>query len=803
MKPLLSIVAVLSACSLSSLVAEILPGTVRWSTTLADAIQPVDSSPALGADSTVYVAVTTSPVSGELYAVKGANFSPGPAGSVRWKMPLAGPVVSSPVVNRDGSTVFICTQNGLVYYFHSDGTPVVPTGYPLPNGAGSAINSTPALGLSGNVLYITCDDGFLYALDVSGSSPSILWQANIGCQNSLLGLGTASPAIGSDGTVYAIGLGSAANGYPVALWIFPGGTGDNAFAIDESTASDDDADFSSASVSIGPSGTVYAGTDAGGVAVFNPAASQATIINSAPISGAMASGAGSNALPANSGDITTPIVDRQGNIYWVDVISGGVYCYTPQAVSADGVVPLPSAALKWSYRSSHPIQSTPALGADRFAGLTLWAMSSDGHLLAFNAASGVLQGFTPNPVTLDSNDIGRCLASPIVGKDGSVYAVYNKKLYCVAGNGSAPVTVDFWPSFRGNAHQGADVRHNRWTDSTVTSVAITALPPLSPGGATAAAAVNDGGLVAGSANNTAVIFNPSVQIGTAPSSALSIDLSGDAVGYGSSTAPYAFYWNFASASASVLSPPAGSAYAAAQGISPTGFYVVGKSSQQSNLSVNRAAAWTVNGGVVSAGLDLGGFSINGGQAFSVNDSGLVVGTSLFANGLYHGFVYGLGALANYPSLVDIGALVNPGNSSAITVNGFCQVAGWTLSSGNVAIPFYKNLDYGTMPQPRPESVWRTPVLPSGFTGGSVSSINCRGQMVGTGSTTQTGQFQSHAFVWTPGNPLFSMKDLNDFLSTTQKSQWFLQSATSISDDGTIVGMGLLNHLSAAYILKPN
>lgn len=137
---------------------------------------PVYSSPAVGADGTIYVGSDDK----RLYAIN-------PNGSLKWRYITAGTIRSSPAVGPDG-TIYVGSgwQDSKLYAMNPGGTLKwsFTTGY--------WVNSSPAVGADG-IVYFGSSDDKLYAVGPSGT---LKWSLATGDQI------TSSPAIGVDGTIY-------------------------------------------------------------------------------------------------------------------------------------------------------------------------------------------------------------------------------------------------------------------------------------------------------------------------------------------------------------------------------------------------------------------------------------------------------------------------------------------------------------------------------------------------------------------------------------------------------------------------
>ncbi len=159
-------------------------GTLKWAFTTLSSTTPgaILSSPALGADGTVYFGVqagtTQADASGRVIALT-------PAGAVKWSVTLPDWVDATPAIGADG-TIYVGCWDGKLYAFAPDGTKV------WEYLAGGYIASSPAVGGDGTI-YVGAGDFNLHAVNPDGTRkwiyPTADWV-------------DGSPAVGVDGTVY-------------------------------------------------------------------------------------------------------------------------------------------------------------------------------------------------------------------------------------------------------------------------------------------------------------------------------------------------------------------------------------------------------------------------------------------------------------------------------------------------------------------------------------------------------------------------------------------------------------------------
>jgi outer membrane protein assembly factor BamB len=168
-------------------------GTLKWE---LRALGPIDSSPSIGADGTIYLGsdgtiyaygntthdyIKVGPKTiGYLYAID-------PSGQLKWYTDLFGNVKSSPAIGNDG-TIYVGSDKEDFFALNPDGS--IKWQYPTRG----PVRSSPALAADGTI-YVGSDDGSLYALKPDGTLKSRITVTKTGTVNS-------SPNIAPDGTVY-------------------------------------------------------------------------------------------------------------------------------------------------------------------------------------------------------------------------------------------------------------------------------------------------------------------------------------------------------------------------------------------------------------------------------------------------------------------------------------------------------------------------------------------------------------------------------------------------------------------------
>lgn len=289
--------------------------------------QPIQSSPALGADGTVYFGAD----SGKLYAFD-------PQGNGKWEFSTGDALVASPAVAADG-TVVIGSVDGHLYAVGADG---VEKWRFRSNGK---IVSSPALGASNSVFFGTMQKT-LYAVNGEGMKR---WELEL--EDAVI----ASPAIGRDGTIYVASL----NGvlYAVDFW----GKVKWKFKASEKVNS---------SPALGPDGTIYFGAFDGHVYAIKPTGQKKwTFATGAAVRGSAAVGP-DGVVYVGSDDRKLYAFAPDGFKLW-SYTTGGWVRSTP-AVSSDGTLYVGSydnslhaitkAGVKaWEFTTDSAISSSPAL----------------------------------------------------------------------------------------------------------------------------------------------------------------------------------------------------------------------------------------------------------------------------------------------------------------------------------------------------------------------------------------------------------------------------------------------------------
>lgn len=318
-----------SAISVSFLIAGVSasPGDMVWKYQTNDVII---SSPAVGADGTVYVGSWD----GFLYALN-------PDGTLKWSYQTGGGIYSSPAVSAEG-VVYAGSWDGYLYALDAQGT--LLWRYPT----GDRIYSSPAIGTDG-VIYVGSYNNYLYAINSNGS---FKWRFLTN------GWAASSPSVATDGTVYAGSL----DGYLYAI----GADGTLKWKYQTGW-------WASSGPAVGADGAIYVGSWDGYIYALNP---EGTIrwryltdgwVASSPAIGA------DGTIYAGSWDDSLYAITPYGNLKWKYKTENTLW--SSPAIGADGTIYVGSwdsnlyainadGTLRWTYQTGDEIWSSPAISPD-------------------------------------------------------------------------------------------------------------------------------------------------------------------------------------------------------------------------------------------------------------------------------------------------------------------------------------------------------------------------------------------------------------------------------------------------------
>ncbi|MDJ0764325.1 MAG: PQQ-binding-like beta-propeller repeat protein [Myxococcota bacterium] len=286
----------------------------------------VFASPAIGADGTIYVgSYSTDPEAiNALYAIN-------PDGSEQWRFTTSGAIISCPAIAEDG-TIYIGSIDSNLYAINPDGTPRWSFA------TGGEIWSSPAIAEDGTV-YVGSYDSNLYAINPDGTQ-----QWAFATDYAV----ASSPAIGGDGTIYVGSHDS--NLYAIdpdgsLVWAFS--TGNTVFS----------------SPAIGEDGTIYVGSYDSYLYAINPVTVTLKW-----------------AYRTDNDIWSSPAIGADGTIY-VGSMDDNLH-----AIHSDGTP-------KWVFSTNGDVISSPVIDEDS----TIYVGSGDGSLYAIKGDSGGL-ALTPWPM---------------------------------------------------------------------------------------------------------------------------------------------------------------------------------------------------------------------------------------------------------------------------------------------------------------------------------------------------------------------------------------------------------------------
>ena len=155
-------------------------GTLQWTSSLG---MPIETTPLLTADGTIYVGLGTASGSGTgaIQALESLS------GTSKWSFEVDGAVLSSPSAGPTG-TVFFGSNDGHVYALSSTGTSL------WTYDAGGQVRGSPAHSHDASRVYVAGYDANLHAVDADTGASA--WTSALG------GLSRSTPLVGPDGTIY-------------------------------------------------------------------------------------------------------------------------------------------------------------------------------------------------------------------------------------------------------------------------------------------------------------------------------------------------------------------------------------------------------------------------------------------------------------------------------------------------------------------------------------------------------------------------------------------------------------------------
>ena len=391
-------------------------------------------------------------------------------GRPKWASPLvtSGAVNGSAAISADGQTIYITSEDGNLYAI--DPT----TGQNKPNWPVQLGNvrsydveliSSPVIAANGSI-YVASTDGNLYNINPNGSQN---WSLTL---NPGGGLAGASVAIGANGIVYVtyddtIQLfavdPTGNNGQGTVMWAFDASHSTSGFT------------FIDSSPSVGPDGTIY--FYGGFPNVLVAVGCAGNLKWTFPLEFASEDADdfqytlvidwdGTIYVPYGASADTLAAVRPDGTLKWLFATATGLPITSSPAIGADGTLYFGAGAgllyavnsdgtLKWSFdtQTQAPIISSPVVASDG----TIYLGCSDGRLWAVNdyGPFGYLKWTFPS--LFSEPALGApIISSPVISADNVVYfGCANNNVYAVYSE-TGSLAEGAWPMFRKNpTHQGS------------------------------------------------------------------------------------------------------------------------------------------------------------------------------------------------------------------------------------------------------------------------------------------------------------------------------------------------------------
>ena len=395
------------------------PGSQKWYFGVGDGYG-VKSSPAIGADGTVYFGADD----GNLYALNPQD------GSIQWTFTTGAAIKTPPTIDANG-TVYFASDDTNLYAVSApaDGTQLGVEKWRRSVGTIYSAHTSVSIAADGTLYYVGSETYF-YALNPADGSE--LWKSD-----SSYGVPMTKPAIspsgtiyfaGGDNKIYAIDPSSSVGNSRDSLWEFATGS----YLTDTSPA-------------IGADGSVYNGG-----------------LNNDKLY-ALDSNGGEKWNFAPGGDVrTSPAIAADGTIYFG---SRGKSLFALDS-NADG-------DNKWSYQTGGNVDSSPVIGADG----TVYVGSDDFNVYAFDPAD-----IDPDNVahkwSITTN--GKVsFSSSALAPDGTLFIGSADGLYAIHTASAGLQAASPWPKFGQNNRNSGRVNlpptANAGDDQTVSAGAIVTL----------------------------------------------------------------------------------------------------------------------------------------------------------------------------------------------------------------------------------------------------------------------------------------------------------------------------------------
>jgi outer membrane protein assembly factor BamB len=338
----------------------------------------VASSPAIGADGTIYVG------SGWYFltSTDSALYALNVDGGLKWKYYAERGIFSSPAVDKDGTIYFGSFDN----YLYAVEDSISYGRLKWRTRLGFWVMSSPAI----------ADDGTIYVGDLNFNLAAVDSNGHVKWADKTGWCIFSSPAIGINGVVYVGSKDHYLYAYEDLgddynrLWRHAFGSFYDGHLVDASPA-------------IGDDGTIYIGTDPYGAAGTDPVPVDTSLFAVNP------DGTRKWAFPTGDGVESSPAIGHDGTIYF------GSFDSCVYAIRDEG----DHGRLLWKFKTGGPVDASPTVGGDG----TIYIGSRDSILYAFNPDGSILWAYDCGGDIESSVTIAGDGRIYFGGMDGKVYAL--------------------------------------------------------------------------------------------------------------------------------------------------------------------------------------------------------------------------------------------------------------------------------------------------------------------------------------------------------------------------------------------